>query len=75
MKENTPAAAPRAKAFDSAAYKNWARQEGASWLASRHRDASSLLAAWDLIGDATLLMEAARRFPQDRSFARRWWTI
>lgn len=49
--------------FGTEAFNQLAKERGAAWLASRNRDAVSLLAMWDLTGDETVLREAAEKFP------------
>lgn len=46
-------------------FKRIALERGQKWLASRGRDAASLIAMWDLTSDEGLLMEAAGKFPRD----------
>lgn len=57
-----PAAVPE---FGTEEFKRFALEKSAPWLASRNRDAASLIAVWDLSGDEKLLEEAARNFPDD----------
>ena len=49
--------------FGTEAFNQLAKERGAAWLASRNRDAVSLLAMWDLTGDKAILREAAEKFP------------
>lgn len=49
--------------FGTEAFNQLAKERGAAWLASRNRDAVSLLAMWDLTGDEAILREAAKKFP------------
>ena len=42
-----------------------ALERGKKWLASRGRDAGSLVAMWDVSGEKALLKEASERFPDD----------
>ena len=51
--------------FGSSGFKDYARERCAKWLATRERDAASLIAMLDLTGDNALLDEAAERFPND----------
>jgi hypothetical protein len=64
-KENAVRVPEGRPAFDLKEWKHWAERDGATWLASRNRDAASLMAAWDLTGDESLLKEAAERFPDN----------
>ena len=49
--------------FGTEAFNQLAKERGAAWMASRNRDAVSLLAMWDLTGDEAILREAAEKFP------------
>ena len=49
--------------FGTEAFNQLAKERGAAWMASRDRDAVSLLALWDLTGDEAILWEAAEKFP------------
>lgn len=51
--------------FGTPEFKAMALQRGEKWLASRGRDAASLVAAWDITGEESLLDEAAEKFPND----------
>ena len=52
--------------FGTKAFNQLAKERGAAWMASRNRDAVSLLAMWDLTGDEAILREAAAKFPGNR---------
>ena len=58
-----PAITEALPTFGTEAFNQLAKERGAAWLASRNRDAVSLLAMWDLTGDETVLREAAEKFP------------
>ena len=49
--------------FGTEAFNQLAKERGAAWMASRNRDAVSLLAMWDMTGDEAMLREAAEKFP------------
>ena len=51
--------------FGTLEFKSLVLERGRNWLSSRHRDASSLVAMWDITGDEALLAEAAEKFPND----------
>ena len=51
--------------FGSPEFNKYALDRMQKWLASRDRDAASLVAAWDVTGDENLLDEAAQKFPND----------
>ena len=51
--------------FGTLEFKKLALERGGKWLASRGRDAASLVAAWDITGEDSLLEEAAEKFPND----------
>jgi hypothetical protein len=56
---------PPVPEFGTEEFNKYALQRIQKWLASRNRDAASLVAAWDITGDEHLLDEAAERFPND----------
>ena len=58
-----PAPTEALPTFGTEAFNQLAKERGAAWLASRNRDAISLLALWDLTGDETVLREAGEKFP------------
>ena len=58
-----PAATEALPEFGTEAFNQLAKERGAGWMASRNRDAVSLLAMWDLTGDGAILREAAEKFP------------
>lgn len=60
--EPAPGAAPE---YGTAEFAGMAKARAAGWLASRGRDAGSLIAVWDVTGDGELLQEAAEKFPGD----------
>ena len=49
--------------FGTEAFNKLAKERGAAWMASRNRDAVSLLALWDMTGDKAILREAGEKFP------------
>jgi tetratricopeptide (TPR) repeat protein len=49
----------------SPAFKRMAGERAQPWLEARGRNATGLIAMWDLTGDEALLKEAAERFPND----------
>jgi|GEM_PF-2870064 len=51
--------------FGTPEFKRMALERGRKWLEYRGRDAASLIAAWDITGEESLLMEAAEKFPND----------
>lgn len=51
--------------FGTPEFNKMVLERGAAWLATRGRDAASLVAAWDITGEASLLDEAAEKFPHD----------
>lgn len=51
--------------FGTGEFKKHALERCRKWIASRNRDAASLVALWDITGDASLLDEAAAKFPND----------
>lgn len=71
----TPAASPRSDSalkkgdqwpeFGTPEFQRMALERGQKWLDLRGRDAASLVAAWDLTGEASMLDEAAEKFPND----------
>jgi hypothetical protein len=51
--------------FGTPEFKAMAPERIRKWLESRGRDAASLVAAWDITGEESLLTEAAENFPND----------
>ena len=52
-------------AFGTPEFTTAALARGEKWLSARGRDAASLVAAWDLTGEESMLLEAADNFPDD----------
>ena len=51
--------------FGSTEWRSKTLKRGEKWLADRGRDAASLVAAWDISQDESVLLEAAKNFPGD----------
>ena len=65
QRKTGPAPAATWPEFGTPEFNKMVLERGAAWLATRGRDAASLVAAWDITGDTALLDEAAEKFPND----------